>query len=196
MEEHNKQVAPPPRRSEEDLRRGRRRLLQGGLGAAPLLMTLASRPVLGATQCYTCSAYGSMPSSGATTAYCSGRTPEYWGSAQNFGQWPPLYYPVNTTGPGTVQATRFNQVFSPSPYPVPTTCLEVLQMGNGPPNGVCRHLVAAVFNVQKGFVPVLSLQVLQTIWFEYRSTGYFAPTAGVRWYDAEIVEYLRSTMSL
>ena len=35
----------------------RRRLLQGGLGAAPVLMTLFSRPVLGQTACVTESAF-------------------------------------------------------------------------------------------------------------------------------------------
>jgi hypothetical protein len=94
---------------------------------------------------------------------------------------------------------------TPSPYPNTDTFLKVLQSEDqgfsGPPHNVARHLVASVLNVQKGWVPVLTLNVIKGIWQQYMQTGgpggggYFEPTAGVKWYQAEIVDYLTSTMT-
>jgi hypothetical protein len=33
---------------------------------------------------------------------------------------------------------------------------------------------------------------IQAIWLEYTGKGYFEPTAGVKWYEPEIVAYLES----
>ena len=185
--------------------RNRRRLLQGGLGAAPLL-TLVSRPVLGrgggAGNCHAPSAFVSMPTSEpGKTEFCSGRTPGYWKQTQHFRSWVPPYYPTTMTGLGGHEATRFNSVFTPSPYPPATTLLEVLDMGGGPPNDVGRHIVAALLNAARGWTPVLTVPAVQGIWREYMSrggagAGYFEPTAGVKWYHGEIVDYLTSTMPL
>ena len=181
--------------------RNRRRFLQGGVGATPLLMTLVSKPVLGQTACYSCSAHASMPTSHRHVSYCSGRTPEYWANPDNFGQWPYSYCPVTTTTSVTVQATCFEQMLSPSAYVGGTTCLSVLQMPAAAPNNVSRYMVASVLNVAKGWVPVLNMSVLQTIWLEYMNTGglaggYYTPTAGVKWYHDDIVAYLQSTTPL
>src|SRR6185312_8091379 len=68
----------------------RRRLLQGGLAAGSVVMTVASRPVLGQVACLTPSASTSMPTSGnAPTQACSGLQPGQW---QAMGtQWPSPY---------------------------------------------------------------------------------------------------------
>ena len=193
---------------------GRRRLLRGGLGAAPLLLTLASRPVLGGQwqvvggggngQCFTPSGFVSMPTSqhGSPT-YCSGRTPGYWKQPQHFSSWVPPYYPTTVSGPGGHEATKYTDVFYAvaSPYPAATTFLEVLGKLGGPPDDVARHIVAAVLNVAAGWTPVLTVPVLQGIWSEYINTGggtvgYFEPTAGVKWYHDDIVTYLKSTQTL
>jgi hypothetical protein len=186
---------------------GRRRLLRGGLGAAPLLMTLVSRPVLGhgRLQCTTMSASVSMPASGGgNPSVCLGRTPGFWKQKHHFDDWPsPTYWPTTVGGPGGHQATKFKSVFpTPTlPYPPSTTFLQVLDMGGGPPNSVARHLVAAALNVAKGWAPVLTLPALQGLWLQYMTTGggtvgYYEPTAGVKWYHSEIEAYLKSTMPL
>lgn len=130
---------------------------------------------------------------------CLGRTPGFWKQSQKFPEWPsPPYYPVVT---GPYQATRFNQVFNPTPYPSATTFLQVLEMGGGPPNDLARHIVASALNIAKGWVPVLTLSQIQGMWLQYMNTGgggigYFEPTAGVKWYHDDIVNYLTSTMTL
>jgi len=178
----------------------RRRLLQGGLAATPLL-TLVSRPVLGATRCVSASGFHSMPASRpGPEQVCSGRSPGYWKQPHHFGQWPKLYVPgpghseAAPPGPGEPVPTRFNAVFSPSPFEKWMTLLDVLEAGGGPPLDVARHIVAALLNAASGFTPVLSVEGVRIMWEEYASMGYFEPTAGVKWYHEEIVDYLLSTM--
>ena len=68
----------------------RRRLLQGGLSTAPVLMTVVSRPVLGQTVCLAPSAAMSMPTSGTRTQQvCTGLTPDQWAAIPD--QWPSPY---------------------------------------------------------------------------------------------------------
>ena len=94
-------MALPPETSRDDGRPrsgDRRRLLQGTLAGGSVLMTVASRPVLGAV-CYTASAQMSMPTSLVhTPIVCSGLTPEQWAAMGT--QWPSPY--VGTTTSGTV----------------------------------------------------------------------------------------------
>lgn len=180
----------------------RRRFLHGGLGATPLLLTLASRPVLGQVTCTSPSGFVSMPTSAhGTPQTCMGRTPGYWKQDQKFPDWPsPPYYPVTTTGPGGHAATTFNSVFgTPSPYDKNTTFLDVLRTEDyttsaGPPHDVARHCVAELLNIQKGWVPVLTKDQVKNIWQSFYSLGYFEPTAGVQWDHTQIVAYLTSTM--
>ncbi len=74
--------------------------------------------------------------------------------------------------------------------------LQVLEMGGGPPNDVARHIVAALLNVASGWTPVLTISRVQDIWNEYATKGYYEPTAGVKWYHDDIVNYLLSTMPI
>jgi hypothetical protein len=87
-------------------------------------------------------------------------------------------------------------VFSPSPFEEWVTLLDVLEAGGGPPGDVGRHIVAALLNAASGLTPVLSVADVLIMWEEYATMGYFEPTAGVRWYHGEIVDYLLSTMPL
>src|SRR2546429_8495148 len=84
----------------------RRRFLHGGLATGPVLMTLVSRPVLGAVQCVTPSAFVSANASVAGVGVvCEGHTPDYLGGAPSP---PPPFTPH----------TPFNNVLRPHPeYP-------------------------------------------------------------------------------
>jgi hypothetical protein len=99
---------------------GRRRLLTGGLAASPVLMTLVSRPVLGAVQCVTPSAfYSGNASTAGIGVICEGHTADYW---LNTSSWPPPYTPD----------TPFNNVFGPNPVYACLTLQDVLS----PPDSV------------------------------------------------------------
>jgi hypothetical protein len=164
----------------------RRRLLQGGLAAAPVLMTLVSRPVL-AQQCTTPSGYVSANASTAGRGVaCTGRTLGYWKNSQNFSSWPP---PYQTT-------TLFNSVFNNPPYGpfAGKTLLDVLQLTGGAPiNDVARLIVAALLNAAAGLTPVLTVQAVKDIWGEYSTTLSFSPFAGASWNHDELVDYLLTT---
>lgn len=186
----------------------RRRLLRGSLGAAPVLLTVASRPVLAAAgECVSPSSHTSLNASGDNKTYpCSGRTPGFWKQSQKFAQWPAPYYPVTTAGH---PATRFDDVFGVfGGYPG-ATLLQVLETGGNDlgRDALARHIVAALLNAQKGWTPptVLSVEMVKHIWSEFVRLGYYEPTAGVRWYadyavpataGDGIIAYLQSTMPL
>jgi hypothetical protein len=189
-----------------DLKATRRRLLQGGLAAAPVLMTLVSRPVL-ALQVQTpsafCSGNASTPDRGLTS---SGQSPAYWKQPQNFGAWQPPYYPgkeagaqpllagLSTTGgAGGSQPTLFDSVFTP--HYRGKTLLDVLELGGGPPNDVAHYAVAVLLNIAAGWTPVITVKVVKEIWSEYITKGYFDPTAGIHWDEAQIVQYFKSMTS-
>src|SRR6266446_8785038 len=91
--------AEPPSSAGGDLKASRRRLLQGGLAAAPVLMTLVSRPVL-ARQCTSPSGFvsgnASTPGRGVD---CTGHTPEYWANPIHFSGWPSPYKATTPPGP-------------------------------------------------------------------------------------------------
>jgi hypothetical protein len=170
-------------------------LLQGGLAAAPVLMTLVSRPVL-AQQCTTPSGYVSANASTAGRGVaCTGYTPGYWKQPQHFAEWKPPYYPTTVSGYGGHKATLFDSVFSPH-YPH-KTLLDVLEpqvVGAGSPNDVARHIVAALLNVAAGRTQVLTVTVVRDMWAEYITTGSFSPSSGVHWNHDELVAYLLTTM--
>ncbi|GAB4174593.1 MAG: hypothetical protein Fur0039_16610 [Rhodocyclaceae bacterium] len=67
----------------------RRRLLTGGMAAAPILLTVASRSAL-ANVCPSPSrVFSGMASPNPSDHFsCNGRSPGYWKTCQHFGEWP------------------------------------------------------------------------------------------------------------
>jgi hypothetical protein len=180
----------PPSSASGDPRSGRRRLLQGALAGAPVLMTLVSRPVL-AQQCTTPSGFVSANASTAGRGVnCTGHTPAYWANPQNFSQWPPGFIPQVPPGP----ATRFNAQFEPD-LPMNPTLLAVLGFTGSQTNDVARYVSAALLNAAAGLTPVLSIPAVKHIWSEFATSGSFSPSSGVHWNFSEIIEYLLTTMS-
>src|SRR5436305_15283225 len=82
----------PPAQPRADPLACRRRLLPGGLGVAPVLMTLVSRPVLAVTSAGQCTTPSGFVSANASTAghgvICTGHTPAFWANPQNFSACP------------------------------------------------------------------------------------------------------------
>jgi len=173
----------PPSSASGDPKSGRRRLLQGALAGAPVLMTLVSRPVL-AQQCQTPSGFVSANASHPGAAVCSGNGPTYW--YQNQAAWP-LPYKTND---------NFKKYFTP----------DLTLPGNNNPklvdvvnpsqttNDVARYVVAALLNAgPPSLTPVLSANAVKNIWTEFGTAGSFSPSSGVHWNASDIVDYLQST---
>ena len=190
--------------------KGRRRFLGAGAAATPVLMSIASQPALGAT-CFTRSrslSKNTSISQQGKYGECSGVSPGNYKTQTN-PQSPAYNWPAAPT-----PSTKFHPLFSGSYFTATLkapatgtrilTLLEVLSLPKLPadvqtapsdPSKLAKHLIAAYLNVQKGLIPavVLDSTKVLNIWAERQSKGYFEPMAGVKWYDAEIVIYLKST---
>jgi hypothetical protein len=66
--------------------------------------------------------------------------------------------------------------------------------GNADPAQLGAHIIAAVLNARMGSTPTLTETQVTNIFNEWDVKGYFEPTAGVKWYAADIVLYLKTTM--
>lgn len=66
--------------------------------------------------------------------------------------------------------------------------------GKEDPVQLGAHIVAALLNANRALTPVLTEADVKNIFSEWDQKGYFEPTAGVKWYDTDIVNYLKSTM--
>ena len=168
---------------------GRRRLLQAGVSAAPVVMTVVSRPVLASTgNCQAPSGFVSGNASNANLAFCQGLPPDQWVQPQN--TWPSLY---NRT------TTLFKDVFAPDLIGSPTF-LAVLQSGaTSGQAGIASLCVAAALNVATPLaIPstIYTLATIQHLWHEYATGDHvFHPTPAAVWNEAEIIDWLRTTMS-
>jgi len=165
---------------------GRRRLLRGGLSAAPIIATLASGPV-SAGLCTTGSAYGSLNPSGTRTSLtCGGRSPAVWTGSTAPGQWP-------ISG-----NTLFSACFSPALSDSTLKLKAVLDPSKGY-DAVARNCVAALLNASTSppLTPasILGVAYAKAVWSSYRRKGYFEPTAGIRWNGAQIVDWITTTYS-
>jgi len=171
----------------------RRRFTRAG-AATGVMLTLHSHSAMAtgtAAVCTTASGFmsGALRSTHSTQAVtCSGVSPGYWKNC-SASVWPrptnknndyfTKYFPSTLTGYSTVKAA---------------TILDPQQFDNNNA-GLGRHLMAAYLNTLKGWTSFQSTTALQKIWTEWRDHGYYTPIAGVKWYAADIVNYLKQTMT-
>lgn len=185
----------------------RRRFAQSSLIVSGVILTLASRPVLGAT-CQSPSGFvsGNVSNHGTPTT-CSGRTPGYWGTHPEV--WPTPYLPGKCSSTKQGECTKsknwsggttFCSVFACTGYGAiysKYTMMQVIWLGgNADPQQLGAHIVAALLNAKMGWTPVLTEAQVIAMFNEWNLNGYFEPTAGVKWYAADIVAYLQTTMPL
>lgn len=186
----------------------RRSFTKSGLAISGVVLTLASRPVLGDFVCKSPSGFlsGNVSATGIPQM-CSGLTPGFWGNHPE--RWPSPYVAGTCTGSvkicnnpsnwTTVGATKFNSVFSCANHGSiysPYTMLQVIWSGGGgDPYQLGAHIIAALLNARQGLTPVLTEAQVINMFNEWDQKGYFEPTAGVQWDGADIVAYLQTTMS-
>ncbi|MBU1692103.1 MAG: hypothetical protein KJ958_03630 [Gammaproteobacteria bacterium] len=201
----------------------RRRFGKSGLAAGGVIITLASRPVLGAWACQSPSGFqsGNVSSHGQPTL-CEGRTPGYWQAKKD---WPSPYAtgtctnkknissnnPVDWIG-GTPFSGTFNcggngAIYQSACLPVkdapckptnPLSLMQILLMGGKDDRyQLGAHITAAILNAKRGWTsPVLTEQAVKAMFNEWATKGYFEPSAGVKWSGEDIVTYLKTTMTL
>lgn len=165
----------------------RRRFTRAGVAASGVLLTLHSQPGMAVEVCTTPSGSlsGGLQSFRGPPPVCAGRSPGYWKTHS---------WPV-----GCNKAQLYAKIFACNAVTARTygSCTQgaILDPQKFDKNGIGRHLMACYLNVKAGLSTFQDVPMLQRIWNEYQSKGYYAPTAGVQWDGTKIVEYLRGTMS-
>lgn len=187
-------------------RAARRRLLRGGLGAAPVLLTLGSGPVI-AGQAYTASAKASAPLSGTPRGQysCNGKSPTTW-CTKVYGQyvnWPSTCTPGSTPYHGSGNCQVSGSQCSPKTH---TTIMNSYCGLNGVTkdtsslNKLAAHCSASLLNVEKGLIDthVLTKAKIQEIWNACAAnggTGTWSPMSGVTWTVNDVCNWMATTWS-
>jgi hypothetical protein len=158
-------------------RLSRRRLLRGGIAAAPVILTVAPGSVLAGTSCTSASAFASLNASRTTSLpVCSGHKPDWW--CANTGSWPAT----------CTTSTKWQDcgLAIHSSFAGTTTLLNVMKFTETSGHKcVAKHIAAALLNAKTGATPaeVLNEAKVKSVWNEFCPNSSFVPTAGVRWYD-------------
>ncbi len=133
--------------SEQKVDLTRRKLTGAGLAGSGVILTLASKPVMGSN--YWCTGSGGM--SGNTSSHgerqpCLACSPGYWKSSP--GSWPSPYYPYkicNQNGSTAHEPTLFKDVFTSTSN---ETMMGMLQSQSGTRE---FHAIGALLNAAKAY---------------------------------------------
>jgi hypothetical protein len=165
----------------------RRRFTKAGLAASGVILSLASKPGMACEICASPSGSlsGGLNSHHGPAPVCNGRPPSYWHTCST---WPS----------GCNSSNHFRTVFhvpsSQSMY-YPPTCGQAVNPQGLNDGGLGSCLMAAYLNACAGYTSYLTPTMVQSIFNEWQSTGYYTPSAGVRWDSQQIVAYLTGTQN-
>jgi hypothetical protein len=195
----------------------RRKLASAGLGGSAVLITLASRPVLGAT-CLTPSAAGSGNHSQHHPVVCSPQSPQYWidnvPTKMNANNkevvdvdtvWPgTAYKPGDAFHPTFTATSTFEYTQGGGTQGSSYSLYEVLtgqKLSGGSINNftdlnnIGPWFVAGLLNASAGLYGGVIQAIgpdpsVRGIEDEYARLGHFVPTVGKTWYFDTIIAYL------
>jgi hypothetical protein len=172
----------------------RRRFIKGTAAASPVLLSLVSRPVMGAARF--CSASGFLSgnlSQPQTSDGCGGLSPGYY---KNHSPWPLPYLSGTQTGNGNASTfsggTKFHPLFATGKYNYGTkSMLEVLWTE---PGSFAFHTIAALLNAASGLygTTLTTTQVIE-IWNQIMSTGYYLTSNGLQMYESDAKAFFENT---
>jgi hypothetical protein len=199
---------------------GRRRLLTGGLAAAPVALTLASRPV---SACYTTkpSAFCSVGGSRAHVApHSSACSPTYWAGCANTS-WPSTCKDANGStlkcsvlwGSGCLSGvTGYDSNGFQYTCGDATTLKKLCQLtGTSWQLQLAQSCAAAHVNACAGYTTgIIGTAECRNMYLACRAGGYYEPSAGVKWYATStspitahpsdklpgVIGYLKSTWGI
>lgn len=162
---------------------GRRQLLRAGMATAPVVMTVASRPVL-ALVCDSPSGFTSLNVSHPGHDVCSGKDPAGVLAEMSADERNTKFYKIFPTADSGFGSVVKDQKLE-----------EVIGHSSEAPWGLAQEIIAAYFNVAKGRIPasILTHPAIMHIWQDYDLTGGYSPRAGAQWSYNEIVTYLKTT---
>ena len=199
--ESDKEPAAPDNSRAARMLAVRRRLLRGGVGVAPVVLTLSSGRVMGAQTCASVSAFGSMAallSRPGKAISCIGQDPLAWKLNNT--------WPSGCLRPPDPTPTKFSANFSiQGNMTLNTTLFDILNgvvaTGGAAFNGnlaLAQATVAALLNNKLDITGVpqalLPLSQIQTMWSNTAGGGTFpVPNTVITWNSAQVLAYLQST---
>ena len=167
----------------------RRRFLQGALAAAPVLMTVASRPAWGNICAPSGMASGNASDPTDVSVCMTGNGPETW-KTLGVNNWPA---PYNTNN------IRFDDVFGAGPTQ------QLIQVLNGTGGYATtshtpfhRAAIAALLNAANGTMNYLGtnpVAVVINIVYNILDNGSYEPAPGSTWYEADALDYFNLTFA-
>jgi hypothetical protein len=191
----------------------RRRFTRAGIAASGVMLSLASRPVMGtgnySTKC--CKGPSGWQSANKSSTgkppVCQGKSPTYWTGRKD--NWPvncdqevKRHFTCNTStslryGDWSLyelcsidfESRRQRSNWSNFEY------YSFVYSFNSEKLRLCSHIVAAYLNAKSGFTPFLREETIRAMFSECINSDGFSPTAGVRWTVAECIEYLAATQT-
>jgi hypothetical protein len=178
----------------------RRALLRAGVGATPVLLSLASGPVA-ATTCTVASSFVSVATFKSRnptvkSIACSTQTADYWKyGSTHFGPTPPdMLLTVGALLGAT--SSIYNGQTVQAVYMLPAVSSYVEVTGE---LGTLHHLMALVLNLRAGHITaagVFNQAYIQGIWANYKANGnrYKVPASSIDWGDTELIAWLRYLM--
>lgn len=221
----------------------RRRFATSGLAVSGIILTLASRPVLGDTFCLSPSGFisgntsqhGACPPASTVTVKLATNPDETFiaafpkSSQSNTSYnnkrlsdmltipWPEPQ-PVAVTAPVPVEKSKLGAASYMTTLSASSGSNSSVQKGKGtknttvststtstsvsaPPNPpfqtqeLLQHLVKALQNARSGATPYLTVNTIQSMFYEWQDHGTFSPTANVNWNASEIIYYLKQTQN-
>jgi hypothetical protein len=172
----------------------RRRLLTGGLAAAPLLASIESRNALAAVALTPSGNLSGNVSTGAQAGVGTGSSPAFWDGAADV-VWPGGLTTMNTPfhplfASGAVANFGQDNLKKVVGYPSTSSPSEAQVLG--------AYFVAAYLNISNGLVSIPGfdqpglINLLKGIWADYAANGAYKVNTTVSWNASQIKFYLIS----
>jgi hypothetical protein len=185
-------------------RNARRRLLKGGLSAAPVVLTVTSRPVLaggGGGGGGTC--HGPTGFHSANLSREVGETPCNWPKPNdwckdNCNDWPSSCKTYKTQKFTDVFGCKDSQGHIKSDYKDYSTCWDVIRSNNSADSVVIgKLLMASLLNCrQYGLKYPMTEAQVKEIWLEHNNGGFRPGSDTQAWDAAKVKKYLWYTMGV
>jgi len=190
-----------PNQTNETTENTRRRFLKGA-AATPVIMTVASRPVMGAYCTPSAWVSGNLSDNGPKVDSCGGRSPGFWKARPD--KWSRTGYLPGTCKNWSYKSTckvykddgtKFNAVFvSGNPHYDNKTLMQVLWLeGYEDPYQLGAHIVAAVLNAASKPNYGMSVADVQKIYSQLAMTGVYQPSVGDPMTAQDIVKFIQNT---
>ena len=179
----------------KSIKKGRRHFLIGAAKTAPVILTVAGRPALGA-QCFPSGFASGNLSKPDEPMSCGGLSPGYWKNHITSGDWPYPYQPGTCASMGCNHGVHSNGTMFDTAFELSgsshagETMLQVLW---NYPGSVAFHATAALLNAASGTLGYMPESMVRRIYSEWLTLGYYTTSSGIQMFGQEIKDFFNNT---